>query len=120
MKSHANRKVALIALAGLVALPTMAAGPYDGQWSAQQNMGGSCGMVTVTLTVLDNKMSGSVTNAFYRAGIGNVAVAPDGSVAFNSYGRIIRPGTVKFSSNGFELHIDSSCGALTISGKKAN
>ena len=121
MKHRANSNVFLIALAGMAPLAAMAAGAYDGKWSAQQNMGGSCGMVYATLTVQDNKLSGTVTTAFNNTGIRNVDIAPDGSATFNgNSGRSgLQPGTVKFSSSGFELHFSSTCGDVVISGKKA-
>ena len=45
-------------VSGIVA---RSAGPYDGKWSGQGPEKGDCGVLTVTLVISDNKITGTVT-----------------------------------------------------------
>ena len=119
-----------------LALPALAAGPYDGSWyvdaPAAQNIGTSerssgCEPVRLPFKVVDNQISGSLQRSPYgtgrvEAGSSSKAVPisgtvqPDGSFTaqWESY-----KGTGKLSGNTAELSWKGECGPRKATGGRA-
>jgi hypothetical protein len=94
-----------------------AGGQFDGQWVGTAPEAGDCGILTVTLTVVDDRITGTVVG---RHGIGYIAaaaVSPDGAaeVAYGGTGK----GWLKFSGNTFSGSFGSYCGRRDVTGARA-
>ncbi len=94
-----------------------AAGAFDGNWSGTGEAKGECGVLSVTMTVKDNKISGTIKGAKGTTSISSGAVESDGSakIKYQNSG-----GTVKFSKDAFVGHFATLCGVREATGKKGN
>jgi hypothetical protein len=103
------------ALAGALLLSTaaLAAGAYDGTWTAKETSGGCAGTV-VTVTVADNVASANWTGA-KTASFHGKSIDADGTVSWTgrSGGRTTK---LIFSGNKFDMESNASCGHLSVTG----
>ena len=120
MKQLARLRPVIIPLACMAPLAASAAGPYDGKWTGQRDVGGNCATVTVQLVVRNNRLSGAVRSSMETSTIINAGVGAGGKLRFSTSNRPARYGTVTFSSTGFEMNIHTACGDLVISGSRAS
>ena len=106
----------LIAALGCAGGPAAyAAGAYDGTWSGTSPDKGNCGVLHVTMTVKDNKVTGTVKGARGTASMETATIASDGSVKvkYQNSGA-----TIKFSADSFTGKFASLCGERDTTGKK--
>jgi hypothetical protein len=78
---------------------------------------GDCGVLTVTLTIADDRITGTVVGRHGTGYIDAATVSPDGTaaVAYGGTGR----GSVRFSGNTFAAIFDSLCGRRNATGARA-
>jgi hypothetical protein len=114
----------LIALAIVVAINVAAAGvachaggQFDGQWVGTGPEAGDCGVLTVTLTIVDDRITGTVVGRHGTGYIGGATVSPDATaaVAYGGTGR----GSIRFSGNTFAGTFGSFCGRRNVTGARA-
>jgi hypothetical protein len=107
-------------IACMASLAASAAGPYDGKWTGQRDVGGNCATVTVELVVKNNRLTGAVRSSMGTSTITNARVGADGKLNFSTSNRPARYGTVSFSPTEFEMNIHTDCGNIAISGSRAS
>lgn len=92
-----------------------AAGPYDGKWVGTAPEAGDCGMLTVTMTITNNAISGTVSGKHGGPQIEPASIQPDGT-AWLSY----KPfqGSVKISGSNFTGQFNTFCGVRAVKGTK--
>ncbi len=120
MKKFARLRPVIIPLACIASLAASAAGPYDGKWTGQRDVGGNCATVSVELVVKNNRLSGAVRSSMGTSTITNARVGADGKLSFSTSNRPARYGAVSFSPTEFEMNIHTDCGNIVISGSRAS
>src|SRR5438067_1978308 len=96
-----NRIFASLAIIATVlgGAASRAASPYDGKWVGTAPEAGDCGVLTVTIVVKDNVISGNVSGKHGSPYIRSGTVGSDGTaqVNYTISGDRGRDGTVRFS-----------------------
>ena len=94
-----------------------AGGRFDGKWVGTAPEAGDCGVLTVTLTIVDDRITGTVVGRRGVGYIGAATVSSDGTaeVAYGGTGR----GSVSFSGNAFAATFGNLCGRRNVTGARA-
>jgi hypothetical protein len=113
----------LIAIAGLAyaMAPTAAhaAGRFDGRWLGLAPAAGDCGVMTVSLVVTDDRISGTVAGLHDTEAIVEPALVSTGGTAqFALAGGLGFSATVRFSGLAFTGNFLSHCGLRVVSGSR--
>jgi hypothetical protein len=116
MLMHRAGLIAIGALGFVVNTAFAAVGPYDGRWIGTAPDAGQCGVLTVTLMITDNLMTGTVNGKRGSPTIVTTSVASDGT-AKAKYAQF--EGTVKLSGTQFTGSFDTFCGIRAVTGTKA-
>jgi len=95
-----------------------AAGPYDGKWVGTAAEAGDCGVLTVTLIVKDNAITGTVNGKHGTPPIDSGTVAPDGT-ALVTYAPRAFKGNIRFTGNRFIGNFNSVCGVRAVTGSRS-
>ena len=114
------RKIAIAMLFVCVttARPASAAlGPFDGQWVGTAPEAGDCGVLTVSLAIKDNMLTGTVSGKKGSPPIVTTSVGSDGT-AKARYGQF--EGSVKLSGAQFTGTFNTFCGMRSVTGKKVS
>jgi hypothetical protein len=113
------RKIAIAMLFVCVttARPASAAsGPFDGQWVGTAPEAGDCGVLTVSVAVRDNMLTGTVSGKKGSPPIVTTSVGSDGTAKVR-YARF--EGSVDLSGARFTGTFDTFCGLRSVTGKKS-
>jgi hypothetical protein len=108
--------VAVVKIAG-ANMACRAGGQFDGQWVGTAPKAGDCGVLTVTLTIVDDRITGTVVGRHGTDYIGGATVSSVGTaaVAYGGTGR----GSVRFWGNTFAGTFGSFCGRRNVTGARA-
>src|SRR5579859_5734049 len=112
--------IAVLAFAMLLAAAD-AAGPFDGKWVGTAPEAGDCGVLTVTLVVANNQITGTVAGKHGSPTIRTGAIATDGTANVtyaigNSSSAF--SGTIKFVGNAFSGRFQTVCGFRDTTGAR--
>jgi len=94
------------------------AGPFDGTWVGAAPEARDCGVLSVTLVIGENKITGTVSGKHGSPRITSGAVGPNGTAQVTYAPNLGFSGTVQFSGDRFTGTFGSVCGARSVSGRK--
>jgi hypothetical protein len=119
MENRIKQALSTTLLSALLAISAHAAGPFDGKWVGTAPDAGDCGVLTVTLTVADNMLAGTVVGKHGTGTISPTRIATDGTVQVK-YGdsRNFQAG-IRFAGDQLAGRFDSFCGVRDTAGKRA-
>lgn len=92
-----------------------AAGTYDGKWVGTAPEAGDCGVLTVTLNVASNTVTGTVSGRHGSPAILPIEIGPDG-VAQVQYAPF--QARVRFAGEQFQGSFQTYCGLRNTIGKR--
>jgi len=113
-----RRFAAVIAL-GVNFSVASAAGSYDGKWVGTAPEAGDCGLLTVTLFVKDNAISGTVSGKHGAPAIDSGTIAADGTALVTYAPGAAFKGNLRFSGNQFAGNFNSVCGTRAVTGSRS-
>jgi hypothetical protein len=99
--------------------PAWASGPFDGLYQGQGEAKGDCGILTVTLTVRDNVITGSVAGAHGSPTITSGTVASDGAAHVKYAPANGFEADEKFSASWFVGKFMTFCRTRDVTGRRA-
>jgi hypothetical protein len=113
--------VATVALAAVcVCCGVMAAGSYDGNWVGTAPEFGDCGVLTVTIVVHDNQITGTVNGKHGNPTIFPTAIGADGTARIMYMGQTTSfTASVRFSGDQFTGNFGTFCGLRAVTGKRS-
>jgi hypothetical protein len=94
-----------------------APGPFDGKWVGTAPEAGDCGVLTVTLMVADNLLTGTVSGKKGSPPIVATSLGSDGAAKVR-YAQF--EGSLRLSGAQFTGSFNTFCGMRSVTGAKVN